>query len=100
MPQQQALPTWLALNNVNSPYQSGQGDAQTGFPYNAGGLNQGDYFDLTNDEAAGASYPPTAFCTAVAIGMCRLTQALPLRTSKLVLSATFAQDQRSRLWLF
>ena len=56
MPQQQALPTWLALNNVNSPYQSGQGDNVTGFPYNAGGLNQGDYFDLTNDEAAGASY--------------------------------------------
>jgi hypothetical protein len=57
MPYQAALPTWLALNNVNSPYQSGQGDSVTGFPYNAGGLNQGDYFDLTNDEAAGASYP-------------------------------------------
>jgi hypothetical protein len=56
MPQQQALPTWAALNNVNSPYQSGQGDSQTGFPYNGGGLNQGDYFDLTNDEASGASY--------------------------------------------
>jgi hypothetical protein len=57
MPFQPALPTWLAINNVNSPYQSGQGDSVTGFPYNAGGLNQGDYFDLTNDEAAGASYP-------------------------------------------
>jgi hypothetical protein len=57
MPFQPALPTWLAINNVNSPYQSGQGDGATGFPYNAGGLNQGDYFDLTNDEAAGASYP-------------------------------------------
>jgi hypothetical protein len=57
MPFQPALPTWLCINNVNSPYQSGQGDSNTGFPYNAGGLNQGDYFDLTNDEAAGASYP-------------------------------------------
>jgi hypothetical protein len=56
MPFQAALPTWLAVNNVNSPYQSGQGDSVTGFPYNAGGLNQGDYFDLTNDEAASASY--------------------------------------------
>jgi hypothetical protein len=59
MPQQQALPTWLSLNAVNSPYQSGQGDAYTGFPYAGGGLNQGDYFDLTNDEALGASNPAT-----------------------------------------
>ena len=57
MPQQQGLPTWLTLNSVNSPYQSGQGDNVTGYPYMAGGLNQGDYFDLTNDEAAGASNP-------------------------------------------
>jgi hypothetical protein len=56
MPFQAALPTWLAINNENSPYQSGQGDPITGYPYNAGGLNQGDYFDLTNDEAANASY--------------------------------------------
>ena len=55
MPYQSALPTWLNINSVNSPYQSGQGDSQTGFPYNGGGLNAGDYFDLTNDEAAGAS---------------------------------------------
>ncbi len=57
MPFQQALPTWLTLNTQNSPYQSGQGDNVTGFPYNAGGLNQGDYFDLTNDEAASLSNP-------------------------------------------
>jgi hypothetical protein len=56
MPQQQALPTWLQINNMNSPYQSGQGDSQTGFPYAGGGLNAGDYFDLTNDEASNASY--------------------------------------------
>ena len=58
MPKQQALPTWLGLNKMNSPYQSGQGDSVTGSPYNAGGLNLGDYFDVTNEEAAGASYPP------------------------------------------
>lgn len=56
MPFQAALPTWLAINNVNSPSQSGQIDPLTNFPYAVGGLNQGDYFDLTNDEAAGASY--------------------------------------------
>ncbi len=56
MPQQQALPTWVALNNMNNSSQSGQTDPITGFPYNGGGLNAGDYFDLTNDEAASASY--------------------------------------------
>ena len=56
MPYQSALPTWLQVNNMNSPYQSGQGDSQTGFPYNAGGLNLGDYFDLTSEEAANASF--------------------------------------------
>ena len=56
MPLQQALPTWLAINNVNSPSQSGQVDPLTNFPYAGGGLNAGDYFDLTNDEAATASY--------------------------------------------
>jgi len=57
MPNQQALPTWLNINNVNSASQSGQVDPITGFPYAGGGLNQGDYFDLTNDEAASVSYP-------------------------------------------
>jgi hypothetical protein len=56
MPFQAALPTWLAINNVNSPSQSGQIDPLTNFPYAGGGLNLGDYFDLTNEEAAGASY--------------------------------------------
>jgi hypothetical protein len=49
---------------MNSPYQSGQGDSQTGFPYAGGGLNAGDYFDLTNDEAAGASNTATGLCWA------------------------------------
>ena len=47
MPLQQALPTWLAINNCNFTSQSGQTDPVTGQPYNAGGLNAGDYFDLT-----------------------------------------------------
>ena len=59
MPQQQALPTWLSLNAVNAASQSGQTDPITGFPYAGGGLNQGDYFDLTSDEALSASYPAT-----------------------------------------
>ncbi len=56
MPYQAALPTWLALNNMNSVSPSGQTDNQTGFPYEGGGLNPGDYFDITNEEAANASY--------------------------------------------
>jgi hypothetical protein len=56
MPFQPALPTWLAINNVNNSSPSGMTDPVTGFPYEGGGLNLGDYFDLTNDEAATASY--------------------------------------------
>ena len=55
MPYQSALPTWLAINNMNSVSPSGQTDNQTGFPYEGGGLNPGDYFDLSNEEAASAS---------------------------------------------
>jgi hypothetical protein len=56
MPLQNALPTWLAVNNMNSVSPSGQTDNQTGFPYEGGGLNLGNYFDLTNEEAANSSY--------------------------------------------
>ena len=56
MPYQAALPTWLAINNMNSVSPSGQTDNQTGYPYEGGGLNLGDYFDITNEEAANASY--------------------------------------------
>ncbi len=59
MPQQQALPTWLTLNSQNNASQSGLTDPITGFPYAGGGLNQGDYFDVTNDEAAQLSNPAT-----------------------------------------
>ena len=57
MPFQQALPTWVSLNNVNSVSQSGNSDPVTGFPYAGGGLNLGDYFDLTEQEANQLSYP-------------------------------------------
>lgn len=56
MPLQQILPTWLALNSANDTSASGQTDLRTGQPVNAGGLNLGDYFDLTNAEARAASY--------------------------------------------
>ena len=56
MPQQQILPTWTSLNNANSTSQSGMSDPISGQPYNSGGLNLGDYFDITNDEAMSLSY--------------------------------------------
>jgi hypothetical protein len=55
MPQQQILPTWLAWNNCNFPTQSGIQDSRTGQDFPAGGLNLGDYFDCTEQEANGAS---------------------------------------------
>lgn len=51
MPQQQILPTWLALNAANFSSPSGLTDLRTGNPQYAGGLNVGDYFDLTEAEA-------------------------------------------------
>lgn len=56
MPLQQILPTWLAINACNDTAASGQTDLRTGQAVNAGGLNLGDYFDLTNKEALQASY--------------------------------------------
>lgn len=56
MPFQPILPTWLALNACNDTSASGMTDPRTGNPYNAGGLNLGDYFDLTEAEANQASY--------------------------------------------
>ncbi len=56
MPFQPILPTWLAINACNDTSASGMTDLRTGNPVNAGGLNQGDYFDLTSDEANKASY--------------------------------------------
>jgi hypothetical protein len=51
MPQQQGLPAWVVLNGANDTSASGMADQYTGFPYNAGGLNLGDYFDCTSAEA-------------------------------------------------
>ena len=46
----------LALNNSNDQSASSFTDLRTGQPVNAAGLNQGDFFDLTNKEAAALSY--------------------------------------------
>lgn len=56
MPKIQAFPTWLAINNANFTSPTGVTDLATGQPIGAGGLNAGDYGDLTNEEAANASY--------------------------------------------
>lgn len=56
MPLQQILPTWLAINACNDLSPSGLTDLRTSQPYNAGGLNAGDYFDMTEAEANNASY--------------------------------------------
>jgi hypothetical protein len=64
MPQQPILPTWLALNACNDTSASFFSDLRTGQPVNAGGLNNGDYFDLTNGEAAQLSYTATGLLYA------------------------------------
>ncbi len=56
MPQQQIVPTWLAWNNGNFTSPTALTDLRTGQPFAAGGLNLGDYFDATDDEASTASY--------------------------------------------
>lgn len=60
MPQQQGLPAWVVLNASNDTAASGMADQITGFPYNAGGLVLGDYFDLTDPEAFRNCKPATA----------------------------------------
>lgn len=60
MPLQSVLPAWVVLNASNDPSASGMADVRTGFPYNSGGLNLGDYFDLTNAEAYRNCRPATA----------------------------------------
>jgi hypothetical protein len=56
MPQQQILPTWLpALNSGTLTSPTGLTDLRTGLPFAAGGLNIGDYFDLTDGEALALS---------------------------------------------
>jgi hypothetical protein len=59
MPLQQIIPTWFALNGCNDISPSGLNDIRTGAPVFAGGLNIGDYFDLTEQEAREHSYEVT-----------------------------------------
>jgi hypothetical protein len=59
VPLQQALPAWVVLNASNDTAASGMADQYTSFPYNAGGLNLGDYFDLTSQEAFRNCKPAT-----------------------------------------
>lgn len=59
MPKQQIVPTWLALNAADDTSPSYFTDLRTGQPVLAGGLNLGDYFDLTNEEANNLSYSTT-----------------------------------------
>lgn len=56
MPLQQIVPTWTAWNNANFTSPTALTDLRTGQPFAAGGLNLGDYFDATTQEAAQASY--------------------------------------------
>lgn len=56
MPFQPIVPTWLALNAANDQSASGFLDLRTQQPVNAGGLNLGDYFDLTDGQALQLSY--------------------------------------------
>ena len=56
MPQQQIVPSWTAWNNANFTSPTAMSDPITGQPYASGGLNLGDYFDATSDEAKIASY--------------------------------------------
>lgn len=59
MPLQQILPTWLALNGANDTSPTYLTDVRTGQTIYAGGLNLGDFFDLTEAEANNLSYKTT-----------------------------------------
>jgi len=56
MPFQPIVPTWTAWNNANFTSPTALTDLRTGQPFAAGGLNLGDYFDATEQEANTASY--------------------------------------------
>jgi hypothetical protein len=59
MPLQPIIPTWLALNACDDTSPSGLTSLPTGDPIFAGGLNVGDYFDLTEKEAQSLSFTDT-----------------------------------------
>jgi hypothetical protein len=56
MPFQPIVPTWTAWNNANFTSPTALTDLRTGQPFAAGGLNLGDFFDATEQEANQASY--------------------------------------------
>lgn len=62
MPKQEIIPIWGGLNSANSPSATGLTDPVTGQQYNTGGLNVGDYFDLTEKEANQLSVSATGLC--------------------------------------
>ncbi len=62
MPYLATLPTWLALNAMNSASPTGNVDLRTGNPQYGGALNVGDYFDLTEAEANQISNTTTGTC--------------------------------------
>jgi hypothetical protein len=59
MPFQPIVPTWLAWNNGNFTSPTAITDLRTGQPFAAGGLNLGDFFDATNQEAFQGSFTTT-----------------------------------------
>jgi hypothetical protein len=62
VPHQQIIPIWGGLNNANSTSSTGLSDPVTGQQYNTGGLQSGDYFDLTEKEANQLSVTATGVC--------------------------------------
>lgn len=62
MPFQPIIPIWQGLNNANSPSATGLLDTVTGQQYNTGGLQAGDYFDLTEKEANSLSTTTVGLC--------------------------------------
>lgn len=64
MPLQPILPIWGGLNTANSPSSTGLVDPVTNQQYNTGGLNVGDYFDLTEKEANTVSNTNVGLCHA------------------------------------
>jgi hypothetical protein len=64
MPKQPIIPIWGGLNTANSPSATGLLDPVTNQQYNTGGLNRGDYFDLTEQEANTLSNTTVGLCHA------------------------------------
>lgn len=59
MPLTPTLTTWLALNSCDDVTATYMYNVRTGAPMPGGALNLGDYFDLTNSEAANLSNTAT-----------------------------------------